>query len=384
MISDRQRATLMVVDDTPANLLLLEDMLTRQGYRVLEFPRGSLALQAAARNPPDLILLDVMMPEMDGFEVCRRLKSDPLLREIPVIFISALDDLQSKVRAFAEGGVDYVTKPFQEEEVAARVSAHLRVLALQRQLRAQNDRLEELVAQRTAELTRANARLADLARVKDDLLRLIAREFRKGGNADAGAIPDAHLRDVLNAGGSAAADGSPGSARRIQELLKGACLIAGAHEPMPEGLDADLSVRMLLDELMERHPRLRIVMDCPQDGESAFVTAKPGLLHQALETMISLAHYFSRDPDVLRMSAHARDNFLILRVDLDALPLTAQHAEDFFKPELADAETACHQPLGLKPVVAHRLLTASGGGLKLVKGVGETGHLEAAIEVVRL
>ncbi len=112
MNSVNDNTTVMVVDDTPANLGLLEEMLHRERYRVTAFPRGALALRAAAKSPPDLILLDIMMPDMDGFEVCRRLKADEALRDIPILFISALDDMDSKVRAFAEGGVDYVTKPF--------------------------------------------------------------------------------------------------------------------------------------------------------------------------------------------------------------------------------------------------------------------------------
>ncbi len=113
----QEKITVMVVDDTPANLKLLEEMLSGEGYRALMFPSGSLALKAAVRNPPDLILLDIMMPEMDGFETCRRLKEDSATQEIPVIFLSALNDTESKVKAFSMGGVDYVTKPFQFSEV---------------------------------------------------------------------------------------------------------------------------------------------------------------------------------------------------------------------------------------------------------------------------
>jgi response regulator RpfG family c-di-GMP phosphodiesterase len=121
----QSKSNLMVVDDQPANLKLLEDLLTSQGHAVRSFPRGRLALDAAARNPPDLILLDINMPEMDGFEVCRRLKADDKLAGIPVLFLSALSETQDKVNAFRTGGVDYITKPFQLEEVRARVETHL-------------------------------------------------------------------------------------------------------------------------------------------------------------------------------------------------------------------------------------------------------------------
>lgn len=152
------KATVMVVDDTPANLDLLDRILRAEGYRVLAFPRGRLALEAAAETPPDLIVLDVLMPDMDGFEVCRRLKANPRLASVPVLFISALGDTSDKLRAFACGGADYITKPFQEEEVLARAGAHLEIAALQRRLREQNENLERLVAERTRELAEERAR----------------------------------------------------------------------------------------------------------------------------------------------------------------------------------------------------------------------------------
>ncbi|HTB17630.1 MAG TPA: response regulator [Bryobacteraceae bacterium] len=121
------KSNIMVVDDQPANLKLLEDLLTQQGHAVRSFPRGRLALDAAARNLPDLILLDINMPEMNGFEVCERLKADEKLAPIPVLFLSALNETKDKVNAFRAGGVDYITKPFQLEEVRARVETHLQL-----------------------------------------------------------------------------------------------------------------------------------------------------------------------------------------------------------------------------------------------------------------
>jgi CheY-like chemotaxis protein len=103
------KSNIIVVDDQPANLKLLEDLLTQEGHAVRSFPRGRLALDAASRNLPDLILLDINMPEMDGFEVCRRLKADDKLAPIPVLFLSALNETRDKVNAFRSGGVDYIS-----------------------------------------------------------------------------------------------------------------------------------------------------------------------------------------------------------------------------------------------------------------------------------
>ncbi|KAM3097461.1 response regulator [Phormidesmis sp. 146-35] len=134
---------LLVVDDTPDNLRLLVGLLTQQGYKVRPVTSGKLALTAAQGFPPDLILLDINMPDMDGYEVCQRLKQSDRTREIPVIFLSALTDVFDKVKAFSVGGVDYITKPFQVEEVIARIRTHLALRSLQSNLQQKNQDLAE-------------------------------------------------------------------------------------------------------------------------------------------------------------------------------------------------------------------------------------------------
>lgn len=138
------KGNILVVDDTPANLKLLSEMLESCGYEVRPAPDGPLALRAAASEPPDLILLDISMPEMDGYEVCTRLKEQDELKNIPVIFISALAETLDKVKAFGVGGVDYVTKPFQFEEVQARVEAHLSLRRLRVDLERRYEELQQL------------------------------------------------------------------------------------------------------------------------------------------------------------------------------------------------------------------------------------------------
>lgn len=147
-MDELKQATILVVDDTPANLKLLETTLTAQGYRVLTSPRGELALKVAERSHPDLILLDINMPGMNGFEVCAELKKSEGLQDIPVLFISAYTDVEDKVKAFDAGGVDYVSKPFQEKEVLARVDTHLRLNRQRLELEANYKRVNELTALR--------------------------------------------------------------------------------------------------------------------------------------------------------------------------------------------------------------------------------------------
>jgi sigma-B regulation protein RsbU (phosphoserine phosphatase) len=137
---------ILIVDDTPANLRLLSQMLTDRGYVVRAVTSGPRALESALDTPPNLILLDIRMPEMDGYEVTRRLKEGEKTRDIPIIFISALNELGDKVKGFNVGGVDYITKPFQFEEVLVRVETHLALRGLQRQLQEANKRFERELA----------------------------------------------------------------------------------------------------------------------------------------------------------------------------------------------------------------------------------------------
>lgn len=134
--SHQQRGDILIVDDTPENLQVLNQMLTQQGYRVRPALNGALALRAAQATPPDLVLLDIRMPDIDGYEVCRRLKAAPETADTPVIFLSALDDLQDKLLGFRAGGVDYITKPFQAEEVLSRVETQLKLYWQRRQIEA--------------------------------------------------------------------------------------------------------------------------------------------------------------------------------------------------------------------------------------------------------
>ena len=144
---EKQHGNILLIDDSPENLSVLTRMLVEQGYQARPAISGELALKAIPKAHPDLILLDIMMaPGLDGYEVCRRLKADELTRDIPIMFMSALHDTINKIKAFECGGVDYITKPFQVEEVLARVNTHLALRRLQQRLEEKNAQLEEALA----------------------------------------------------------------------------------------------------------------------------------------------------------------------------------------------------------------------------------------------
>ncbi|MBL6985504.1 MAG: PAS domain-containing protein, partial [Methylobacter sp.] len=180
--------TILIVDDTPTNLGVVVESLESRGYRVVVAQGGMEGLQRAAFVKPDLILLDVMMPGMDGFEVCRRLKNNAETADIPVIFMTALAETAHKITGFKVGGVDYITKPMQIDEVVARVGTHLNLKNMQRQLQAKNEQLqayqaelEQRVRQRTLELSSTNRLLReeiDERKRTEETLALREREFR--------------------------------------------------------------------------------------------------------------------------------------------------------------------------------------------------------------
>jgi formate hydrogenlyase transcriptional activator len=178
----RDQPSILVVDDTRANIGFLLETLSQAGYRVRVAPDGETALEQIQYSPPDLVLLDVMMPGIDGFETCRRIRKLPQLSQLPVIFMTALSDTQDKVRAFAAGADDYVTKPFQSEEVLARVRTHLARRVLEVKLEQANRELESRVVARTAELTAA---LSEVEKLKSRLQqenRYLKQEIAEAAN----------------------------------------------------------------------------------------------------------------------------------------------------------------------------------------------------------
>ncbi|WP_254566773.1 response regulator [Oscillatoria sp. HE19RPO] len=174
--SQNNRPNILVVDDTPDNVRLLSSVLSENGYRVCKALKGDMALTVCKNALPDLILLDVMMPGMDGYEVCKCLKQQETTRQIPVIFLSALNDVEDKVKAFEAGGVDYISKPFQEAEVLSRVQTHLQLRQLQINLQEKNLCLEQEIserqqAQRSLELSEAK-NLALVNAIPDVMFRI--------------------------------------------------------------------------------------------------------------------------------------------------------------------------------------------------------------------
>ena len=367
MAPENGNAQIIAVDDQPANLRLLEDLLAQRGHRVRSFPRGRLAVEAATRNPPDLILLDINMPEMSGFQVCELLKADPRLSAIPVIFLSAIDDASAKVQALQCGGVDYVTKPFEINEVQARVETHLKIHQLQKKLRMHADHLEELVAHRTRELAETQARLRVLDRAKSDFLRLIHHELRSPLNGILG-VGELILSDL---------DGSDESAelrqmfrlsrRRMLAILDDALLLteievtAETFRAESSNLEDTLEAAVKATREFSEARGVRVEM---KSATATRVRAKGDLLEKALGALIETAVKFSKAGEAIEIECRPAGECVQIKIRGGGRVPESALAGFFQVFSIADAITPGGD-LGLGPPVAQKILSLFGGGVSV-------------------
>jgi DNA-binding response OmpR family regulator len=381
----REQHEVMIVDDNPNNLRLLEDMLLSQGHAVRSFPLGRLALAAAKKSPPDLILLDINMPEMNGYEVCVKFKEDEVTRQVPVIFLSALNDVKDKIRAFQVGAVDYVSKPFQFEEVQARVDTQLRIHTLQRQLLEHNEHLEEVVQQRTHELEAANANLRLLDQAKSEFLQLISHELRTPLNGLLGsfelmlldmpeAMQDGEMRQAFEK-----------SRARILSIVEDALLLTevdtrrtGAHgEVGCESLRLTAKVHRAaaaLTELLEERDVTLILPPAQQDAGT--VPADRRLMLRGLRALLETAVLLTERGKAVAVTAEPFHIYVTAACG-HKLPEDALGAMfDVFGA--AASRVAPLDELGLAPTVAGRLLRMLGATLSVrTLGSGCTLRFEA-------
>ena len=232
-MTERAAADILIVDDQPTNLDVLSRLLLESGYKVRAVTSGERALEAARHARPDCMLLDVSMPGMDGIATCDAFRNDAQLQDVPVIFLTAHDNTEHKVRAFQAGGRDYVTKPFEAEEVLARVRNHLRIADLERNLRAQNEALNE-----------ANAKLVEAAAHKARVTAMLVHDIRNP-LAVIGAILDGMIDEISLADARLAYDGVRRLLDDMLELSKSDATQARAEH-----------VRIDLNQLVERVVRL--------------------------------------------------------------------------------------------------------------------------------
>ncbi len=353
----------MVVDDNPSNLVLLEDMLGQKGHVVRSFPGGAMALVAAANQPPDLILLDINMPELSGYQVCEQLKADSSLAAIPVIFLSALGETEDKVKAFRSGGVDYISKPFQFDEVYARVETQLKLHSLQRALKAQNQHLEEAVVARTRELADANARLTKLDQAKDDFLRIISHEFRTPLNGlfgvgeilfdELAALPENDdLRELFER-----------SRHRIMSLLDDALLLTRIDLEAVQFKSASVSLSSVLNRAIDqsyefaqtRHVRIQT-----PSADLGVIRGDEDLLAGAMHALLDTAVKFSAQGETVQFTHELVDGLPKLTIRGNGKVIPNSLIGKFFDVFSISEAITPGGDLGLGPPMAYRILSLFG------------------------
>ena len=294
----------LVVDDTPVNINVLFETLERRGYKVLVASNGETALERARLGSPDVILLDVMMPGIDGFETCRRLKADDRTRDIPVVFMTALAETVDKLKGFELGAVDYITKPFYSEEVGARVDTHITLRRLRQELERHNVELEEIVEERTRELKRAKERAERADRLKTEFLMQMSHEVRTPINtmiSFAGLLDmqtedmqDEELRESIGA----IENGGKRLARTFDLIMAMAQLQSSSHEYRPERFDLRTVLAPVVDLYRKEAERRAIELDYRVESDDLSMEGDADMIATALENVVDNAVRFTREGKV--------------------------------------------------------------------------------------
>ncbi|MCX5793716.1 MAG: hybrid sensor histidine kinase/response regulator [Elusimicrobia bacterium] len=362
--------TVLMVDDTPENLELLTGMLKERGYNVRAAVNGKLALQAAHNDPPDLILLDINMPEMNGYEVCTALKSDEKLKDIPVIFLSSLNETIDKVKAFGTGGVDYITKPFQIEEVEARVETHL-------ELRRQKLRLQE-----------AYDKLRELEKLRDSLVQMVVHDLRSPLTGTFAYLK--LIRDNADSTLSAAHSGYVAEAMKaVMQMIAMTCDILETSQ-MEEGrmklktAECDLG-RILEDAVSGIQPLSggREIRLTPTESPVT-VLADREIVLRILQNLLSNALKFTRDGDLILLGMAPAGGRVRVSVKDNGLGVAPEYKQKIFE-KFAQAELRSGQQRyssGLGLTFCKLAVEAHGGsiGVDSVEGKGSTFWFELPVK----
>jgi len=361
------RPTLLVVDDVVTNIDMLLGTLS-EDYVVRVATDGAEALDSVKKDRPDMILLDVMMPGLDGFEVCRRLKDDPTTRSIPVIFITALNETMDKVRGFSVGGVDYVTKPFQPEEVRARVDAHLEIRRQKLELRRQK-----------CELQQSYDKLRELETQRDSLVHMIVHDMRSPLFAILGNLEMAEMRPLPE--GTAICVGRAMSATYMLMEMISTLLDVSKMEAGQMTLEfSEVYMRDLVIETIRMLEPLQcqrtLTLTAPEEMEA--ITADTCLIRRILQNLISNALKFTdKDKGIITVCIEiaAKDKMRVLVVD-NGLGIPLEYREKVFEKfcqVAAHKQGQCYST-GLGLTFCKLAVEAHGGriGLESEVGMGST------------
>jgi len=368
------KKTILVVDDTPANLRLLTGLLTERGYTVRPAPNGALALGFVRSTPPDLILLDIKMPGMDGYEVCKQLKADERTRDIPVIFISALNEVVDKVKGFEVGGVDYITKPFQPDEVLARVKTHLTLRNLQKSLQ------QEIIKRKQAEedLRELNQQLRKANASKDKFFSIIAHDLRSpftGLIGLTGAIMetiDIYSKDKIKEKIGRLHTFSEKVYDLLTNLLAWSRLQRGIMEYEPEEISlvniAERNVYLFASDAEQKRIMLR--NQVPK-GMMAYADRK--MVDTVIRNLISNALKFTDADGTIEVSTRQDENSVEIAVSDTGIGMSQEGINNLFQIDVkyTRAGTAGEEGTGLGLILCKELVEKNEGTIQVESEVGK-------------
>ncbi len=361
-------ADILAVDDTPANLQLLTSLLGKYGFTVRPAINGEIALQAARRLPPDLILLDARMPKMDGYEVCKQLKRDEKLKDIPVIFVSAHGEIDDKVKAFQAGGVDYITKPFQAEEVQSRIRTHLEIRRLQQEAKGKNKALERLIQLRDRQLGETSQKLTLLEDAKSHFLALISHELRTplNGLLGAGELAFAEFpnyprlveyKKLFN-----------DSRQRILLFVEDALLLSNLQVKGGQFADnrseLDAVLKTAVKECHEAAEANDVLMSAAPSGLGQ-VLGDWYFLTRAMIRLIETGIKFSQPGNEVVVSACPLEHEVLLTIKARGYAAAEKDLPKIFEVLAIGRAITPRGDLGLSPAVASQIISQLGGWVKI-------------------
>ncbi|MBE9039497.1 response regulator [Oscillatoriales cyanobacterium LEGE 11467] len=381
---------ILIVDDTPENLQVLSKTLSQQGYKVRGVVKGEMAIKSATSSPPDLILLDIKMPDMNGYEVCEQLKKSSQTRDIPIVFLSALDEVFDKVKGFKIGGVDYITKPFQIEEVLARIENQLTIQRLQKQLLSQNEVLQlEIQERKKAEEV---ARAASQA--KSQFLANMSHELRTPLNAILGFSQvldrDADLtikqRDYIGI--------IHRSSQHLLELINGILDLAKIESGQVSLNESCFDIYRLFDRLeemfqIEARQRQLTLLFLISANVPQYIKADEQKLRGCLINLIGNGIKFTRSGNITiavtpRENPSPANDFeleLVFSVRDTGMGIAAEDMDTLFDAFVqAENGKQCAEGTGLGLAIARQFVRLMGGDITLTSTLGRGSTFEFNIQ----
>jgi len=367
------KETILIVDDKPENISVLFDFLTEYGFEILIAEDGYDALEIAAKGQPMLILLDVMMPGIDGFETCQRLKQNPITQEIPVVFMTALAATVSKVQGFKVGGVDYITKPFQQEEVLARIKTHLTIRYLQKTLQQKNEELEQ-----------QNISLVTLNEEKNEFLGIAAHDLKNPLSAIqglSGVIKDSHKisPDKVNQYATYIHNASAQMFDLINNLLDINKIETGNAVPVLETIDLKKVLVSSVAHFQEKIEAKKLHINFVTPNYPCYVKSDKTMSKQIIDNLLSNAIKYSPKGKNIFIKFKKEDNKLCLMIKDEGEGISKEDQAKLFGKfmRLKPRPTGGEHSTGLGLFIVKRLVDTLQGKVwcETEEGNGSTFHV---------